>query len=325
MDFKIKFYVLLAKMAIKIDEKLPKGRIPPEHFAAIFRPDSGGPLGKGSYGQVFKVTHLPSAKEYALKLFEKESPENVVGILTEIQIGMILDHPNICKIHCFAEDDKAIYIIMDLIDGCNLLQFLKDYPGVLLKNPILFWKMAEHITAALEYLHSRGIVHCDIKLENIMVEISKDSVIQYIKLVDFGFSRDVRDVSQFHGGTSHYKAPEIILKKSRRFEIDIWAFGITVFALITGNFPSQLESKNPDDTQRKKEVKKKLRDLGSMPSDQPFDPFLDPQRDYSEIPDEVKALIRSCLIVNQASRPTAADLRRRIQKILSSFDKKGEA
>ena len=308
-----------------MSKKLPTGRITLEDLTKLFPRDTEKCLGEGSYGNVVEVTHLPSKKNFAMKIVEKKSVENVVGILSEIQIGMMLDHPNICKIHCFAEDDKAIYIIMDLIDGCNLLQFLKDYPGVLLKNPILFWKIARHITGAIEYLHFFGkFVHCDIKLQNVMVEIS-DSIIQYIKVIDFGFSRDVREVSQFNGGTLNYMAPEIILGCSRGFWRDIWALGIMFFAMITGNFPSQLESKNPDEKERRKEVRKNLRELGRMPPDQLFDPFLDPQRDYSAIPDEVKAFIRSCLVLDQESRPTAAVLRRRIQKILSSFDAKPDA
>lgn len=307
------------------DIQLPSGRIMPNMLAKLFRLDSQEKnLGKGSYGEVFRVSHHPSGKKFALKVIRKVSLEVAERTLSEIQILMIMKHPNICKIHCFAENAEAIYIIMDLIDGCDFLQFLKKYPGDLLKNPKLFWKIAQHLIAAIEFIHSRGIVHCDIKLQNVMVEIS-DSVIQYIKVIDFGFSRDVREVSQFNGGTLNYMAPEVILGCSRGFGRDIWALGITLFALMTVNFPSQLESKNPDEKERRKEVRENLRELGRMPPDQQFDPFLDPLRDYSAIPDEVKAFIRSCLIVNQESRPTAAVLRRRIQKILSSFDAKPDA
>ena len=312
---------MLAKMA---EQELPTGRITPEDLTILFRRDTEKCLGEGTYGQVFKVSHLPSGKQFALKVVKKVSEKVVERTLCEIQILMIMKHPNICKIHCFAENAEAIYIIMDLIDGYNFLQFLKKYPGGLLKNLKLFWNIAEHFIAAIEFIHSRGIVHCDIKLQNVMVEIS-DSIIQYIKVIDFGFSRDVREVSQFNGGTLHYMAPEILLSCAKGFGRDIWALGITLFALITGNFPSQLESKNPDEKERRKEVRKNLRELGRMPPDQQFDPFLDPLRDYSAIPDEVKAFIRSCLIVNQESRPTAAVLRRRIQKILSSFDAKPDA
>jgi serine/threonine protein kinase len=307
------------------ENELPIGRITPEDLTRLFRPDGKLPLGQGSYAKVFKVFHLASGKLFALKIVEKVSPEVTERTLDEIESVMAMDHPNICKIHCYAEDDKAIYIIMDLIDGCDFLQFLKQYPEILLKNLKLLWKIVEHLIAAIDYIHSiRGVVHCDIKLQNIMVEIS-DSVVQYIKLIDFGFCKDVSDVALFNGGTSNYMAPEILLRCSKGFGRDIWAFGITLFALLTGNFPSQLESKNPDDEQRKKEVRKKLRELGRMSSDQQFDPFLDPLRDYSAIPDEVKTFIRSCLVVDQASRPTAAVLKRRVQEILSRFDAKSEA
>jgi len=255
---------------------------------------------------------------------EKKSLEDVAKTLREIEIGMIMSHQTTCKTHCFVENDESFYIIMDLIEGCNLLQFLKDYPGVLLKNLRLLFNIIEQLLNAIEFLHSTGFVHCDIKLQNVMAQISEGSV-QYIKLVDFGLSRDVRKVSQFNGGTLQYMAPEILLGNSRGFKSDIWQFGVTVFALITGKFPAQIDSKNPDDKQRRRDVKKNLCELGKMPPDQLFDPFLDPQRDYSEIPDEVKAFIRSCLIVNQDSRPTAADLRQRVLKILSSFDAKPDA
>lgn len=301
--------------------QLPSGRIQPKDFAEIFRLDSGGSLGKGSYGKVVRVTHLPSGKLFALKMVEKKSLEDVVKTLREIEIGMSMSHQTTCKTHCFVENDESFYIIMDFIEGCNLLQFLKDYPEVLLKNLRLLFKIIEHLLNAIEFLHSRGIVHCDIKLQNVMAQISEGSV-QYIMLVDFGLSSDVRNVSKFNGGTLQYMAPEILLGNSRGFGRDIWAFGVTLFALITGKFPAQINSKNPDDKQRRKDVRKNLCELGKMPPDQLFDPFLDPERDYSEIPDEVKAFIRSCLIVNQDSRPTAADLRQRVLKILSRFEAK---
>ena len=306
------------------ENELPIGRITPEDLTRLFRPDGKLPLGQGSYGKVFKVSHPSSGKQFALKIVKKVSPEITGRTLDEIESVMSMDHPNICRIHCFAEDDKAIYIIMDLIDGCDLSQFLKEHPGILLMNLKLLWKIVKHLIAAIHYVHWRGLVHCDIKLQNVMFQFLDDKL-EYVKVIDFGFCKDVREVAQFNGGTLHYMAPEILHKCSKGFGRDIWAVGVTLFVLITGNFPSQLESKNPDDEQMKKEVRKKLRELGKMPSDQLFDPFLDPQRDYSAIPDEVKTFIRSCLVVDQASRPSAAVLMRRVQDILSSFDKKDEA
>jgi serine/threonine protein kinase len=305
-------------------QQFPVGKITVENLTRLFRPDSEKYLGQGSYGKVFRVFYLPSGEKFALKIMKKVSPERTKRMLDEIRIGMNMDYRSICKIHCFAEDDGAIYIIMDLIDGCNLFEFLGRYPGIFLRDTTLFWTLAFYLINAIDYIHSLETVHCDIKPENVMVQILNDRL-QFIKVIDFGFCQDVSDVHRFNGGTSNYMAPEIVLRRSRGYGRDIWAYGITLFVAITLHFPSQLESKNPDNEEKNEEVRKNLRELGSMPSDQQFDPFSDPVRDYSAIPDEIKTFIRSCLVVDQTSRPSASDLMQIVRKILSSFEEKSEA
>jgi len=305
-------------------EEILSGEIDMAGLSSKLRLDST--LGKGASGIVMAGMWLPTNKPVAVKkmLLRPDHSQHLKEIREELSICMKFDNPHVCKVFCYAVATSSVYIIMEYIEGMNLLLFLKTQQHFFIQNPKFFWIFARALLTSLEHIHSLGIVHCDFKLENIMLGILKDKI-TCIKLVDFGFCRQVDEAASFEGGTITYIAPEIALDCAEGSPRDIWAIGILLFELVTFSIPYQLQSKLPYGRLMIDEVMEKLRALGSLPSDQPFDPFSHPSRKYSAVLPEVKAFIRSCLVVDQKSRPSAAFLKQRVLEILSSFDAKSEA
>jgi serine/threonine protein kinase len=305
-------------------EEIPSGEIGMAGLSSILRLD--GRLGEGVSGTVYVGNYLPTNQTVAVKKISlrRDHSQHLKEIRRELSICMEFDDPHVCKVFCYAVATSSVYIIMEYIEGMNLLQFLQARQHFFIQNPKFFWIFAEALLSSLEHIHSLGIVHCDLKLENIMVGMQKDKI-TCIKLVDFGFCRRVDDAASFMGGTITYIAPEIALDCAEGSLRDIWSFGILIFEIVTFSVPYQLQSKLPYGRLMIDEVMEKLRALGSLPSDQPFDPFSHPSRKYSAVLPEVKTFIRSCLVVDQKSRPSAAFLKQRVLEILSNFDAKSEA
>lgn len=304
-------------------KEIPSGEIDMAGLSLRLRLDFK--LGEGASGKVMAGMWLPTKQHVAVKIVALCAPNHLKEIREELDICMKFDNLHICKVFCYAVATSSVYIIMEYIEGINLLQFLHERQYFFIQNPKFFWIFARAFLTSLEHIHSLGIVHCDIKLENIMLGILKDKI-TCIKLVDFGFCHQVDEAASFEGGTITYIAPELALKcAAEGSSRDIWSVGIVFFEIVTFSVPYQLQSKLPYGRLMIDEVIERLRTLGSLPSDQPFDPFSHPSRKYSAVLPEVKTFIRSCLVVDQASRPSAAVLMRRVQDILSSFDEKGEA
>jgi tRNA A-37 threonylcarbamoyl transferase component Bud32 len=193
-------------------------------------------LGKGSYGEVKLITHIKTKEEFAVKIYprkyltdstKRENIENEIRILSSI------DNPNIIKFHKSVEGNKFIYIITDYAGSSSLQQILANGSVRSLPEanaaPFIF-----KIAHAIDYLHTKGIIHRDIKLHNILVH--KDS----LKLIDFGFAikNQDDDLLKVFCGTPSYMSPEILQKKPYKGKpCDMWALGICVFRIIFGEFP----------------------------------------------------------------------------------------
>ena len=157
-------------------------------------------------------------------------------ILYETNLMKKLNHPNITKILELFEDKEYILIIMEYINGGNLFSFLKKRRKVSEKTAKFLYKQ---IILGLKYIHSHNIVHRDIKLENILIDLNNN-----IKICDFGIGRVLSSPDQLlfdQCGTPMYIAPEILLSSKdigyKGFPVDIWSSGIALYILLSGNLP----------------------------------------------------------------------------------------
>ena len=213
-------------------------------------------IGEGAYGKIYKVKNKQSGDIRAMKQITKSKIPDITKFQTEIKILSMVDHPNIVRLFEVIEDDKYFNLLQELCTGGELY---KKYQMTQLKEKEIA-RIFNQIMSAVAYCHEKGIVHRDLKLENILfVSEEPDSP---IKIIDFGFSvllgkkpsinkeekekksnSDGSDLKKFgfkklksKVGTLYYISPEII-KGNYDEKCDIWACGVILYILLAGNPP----------------------------------------------------------------------------------------
>ena len=156
-------------------------------------------------------------------------------IENELEILRKAKHPNIIKLVEEYKTDSFVYLIMEFLKAGDLLDDLsvkKTYNEKDASN------MVADLASAISYLHSKSIVHRDLKLENILIQNLNDGS-KTLKLGDFGLAEKIDDKLNRKCGSPIYVAPEILLGKPYGFEVDVWSLGIITYILLCGYAPYQ--------------------------------------------------------------------------------------
>ena len=191
--------------------------------------DIGETLGTGSFGRVRIAKNKRTNNYVALKIMKKVEilkSKQADHIANEIKILSMIDHPFVITFEGFTQDDRSLYIAIELINGGELFTYLRGV-GRFPVNQARFY-IAQIITI-FEYLHSKNIIYRDLKPENILIHKSG-----YLKLTDFGFAKIVEGRTYTLCGTPEYLAPEIILNKGHGKPVDWWTCGILLYEMIAG-------------------------------------------------------------------------------------------
>ena len=190
----------------------------------------------GTTGSVVKVLHKELNIPRALKHIKiKNNPKLFSEAKKEITILKNLDHPNIEKIYEYYEkENDSIDIIMELIDGQELFsKLMKENHFPEKKAAIIMYQ----IFSSIKYCHENGIIHRDIKAENIIIQ---DSLNSFVKLIDFGSCEILTKsklTSTYKVGSPSYIAPEVLNGEEYDYCCDIWSLGVLMYYLLTGNKP----------------------------------------------------------------------------------------
>lgn len=221
---------------------IPHTRIDEESWIDKYY-EVGEKIGQGMFGKVFKVKHKETGEYWAMKVINKEKAgSSAIKLLErEVNILKMVDHDNIIKLNEVFETSKKMYLVMELCEGGELFDVLKERQTFCEKDTkVIMTKMAK----ATSYLHKRDIVHRDLKLENILLSQnpadSNDKL--HIKVTDFGLSVVKGGVGhdnmmQDFCGTPIYMSPEIIDNKAYSQMCDVWAMGVIMYSLICGSPP----------------------------------------------------------------------------------------
>lgn len=187
-------------------------------------------IGSGTFSDIFSAIHSNTKTKVALKItLKKNNEEEMNSLEQEISINKLLNHPFICKYFTDIDTNHLKIIVMEHIDGINLLDYVNQTRGLPLGEVL---NLFSQLVIAIEYLHTEThITHRDLKLENIMID-----KYSHIRLIDFGFS-SVNTMMTTCCGSIPYCAPEVLSGQNYTKKADIWSMGIILYALIDGNLP----------------------------------------------------------------------------------------
>ena len=245
-------------------------------------------LGKGSYAVVKLATHKLTKNKYAIKIYSKQSlidPQKRNTVKNEVNILKQIDNENVMKLYDVIDTPSNLYLVLEYINGINLLEIIKNEKYHFLKEERAK-KIFLQVVKGISYCHKKNIFHRDIKLENILV--LKDDT---IKIIDFGFGiKCNKDTYQkLFCGTPSYMPPEIVKKeKYIACYSDIWSLGVLFYAMLFGIFPFKGKD---DDELFEKIIEAKL----SFP-------------EYNQIGDKTKELFNKIFVINPNRRISLDDM-----------------
>ncbi|XP_008195845.2 serine/threonine-protein kinase D3 isoform X1 [Tribolium castaneum] len=241
-------------------------------------------LGSGQFGIVYGGIHRKTSRPVAIKVIDKLRfpTKQEAQLKNEVAILQNLSHPGVVNLERMFETPERIFVVMEKLKGDMLEMILSHEKGRLTERVTKF--LITQILIALKHLHSKNIVHCDLKPENVL--LSSDAEFPQVKLCDFGFARIIGEKSFRRSvvGTPAYLAPEVLRNKGYNRSLDMWSVGVIVYVSLSGTFPF-----NEDE-----DINEQIQNAA----------FMYPPNPWKEISSDAIDLINNLLQVKQRKRYT---------------------
>ncbi|MCJ1470855.1 hypothetical protein MMC07_009502 [Pseudocyphellaria aurata] len=284
---------------VSLLESVPKGVTPGQNSFQICR---GQLIGKGSYGRVYLGINLTTGDLLAVKQVEvnhkaagtdKDKMKEMVAALDqEIDTMQHLEHPNIVQYLGCERKEYSISIFLEYISGGSVGSCLRKHGKF---EESLVSSLTRQTLAGLAYLHTEGVLHCDLKADNILLDIDGTC-----KISDFGISKKTdniygNDVTYNMQGSVFWMAPEVIRSHGQGYsaKVDIWSLGCVVLEMFAGRRPWS-----------KEEAVGAIYKLGSLNQAPPI-----PDDVSSNISAAALGFMLDCFTVDPRERPTAETLK----------------
>ncbi|KAI5613552.1 myosin light chain kinase, smooth muscle [Silurus asotus] len=198
-------------------------------------------LGTGKFGQVFKLVEKSTKKVWAGKFIKAFSQKEKENVRQEIGIMNSLHHPKLVQCVDAFEGKSDIVMVMEIISGGELFERIVDEDFELSEREVIKYML--QIIDGVQFIHKQGIVHLDLKPENIMCVNKTGSK---IKLIDFGLARRLVDSGSLKVlfGTPEFVAPEVINYEEISYPTDMWSIGVICYILLSGLSPFMGDNDN---------------------------------------------------------------------------------
>lgn len=198
-----------------------------------------GLLGEGGMGEVYRATDLALGQSVALKFLPAEAAKNdrlLERFQGEVRVARQVSHPNVCRVYDIGEVDGSPFLSMEYVDGEDLATLLKRI-GRLPADKAT--EIARKICAGLSAAHDKGVIHRDLKPQNIMLNKKGE-----VMILDFGLAAIAHQLSgaEVRNGTPAYMAPEQLKGTEVTAKSDLYALGLVLFEIYTGKRPYSAKS-----------------------------------------------------------------------------------
>jgi len=283
--------VSLTKTIETPTEELTRGSIIADRYEVIEE------LGKGGMGKVFRVEDKKIREEVALKIIKPEiaaDKKTIERFSNELKFARKIAHRNVCKMYDLGEEEGTYYITMEYIPGEDLKSFIRRSRQLNVGTAI---SLAKQVSEGLSEAHRLGVVHRDLKPQNVMIDREGNP-----RIMDFGVARSVIGKGITGAGvmigTPEYMSPEQVEGKEADQRSDIYSLGIIMYEMLTGRVPFEGDTAFAIGIMQKSETPK------------------DPREFNSQIPEDLSRVILKCLEKDKEKRyQSAGEIRSELSSI----------